>query len=212
MTKEEKESLVIRMIAGAVPADQTEEVKQMIKEDPSLERLYTRLQALYEITEDEGGQNLRGATKRYDNILLASKLRAGGTSDTSSPPPQTASPALRWRAHLEDQMTEKVLGEFKSGATLLGAVRPCRIRIEDSQVSGVHARFLFSESTGDLWIEDLDSTNGTYILQGEEKVRLAPPAQVEGRDYWLPCPTNLRNGDRLVIGKTTMAVRITRSS
>ena len=86
MTKEEKESLVIRMIAGAVPADQTEEVKQMIKEDPSLERLYTRLQALYEITEDEGGQNLRGATKRYDNILLASKLRAGGTSDTSSPP------------------------------------------------------------------------------------------------------------------------------
>jgi pSer/pThr/pTyr-binding forkhead associated (FHA) protein len=58
---------------------------------------------------------------------------------------------------------------------------------EDSFVSHLHARFFNRENK--IWIEDLGSTNGTYL----NTHRLAQPAP-------------LRSGDRLRMGRTVFEV------
>ena len=59
---------------------------------------------------------------------------------------------------------------------------------DDTFVSQLHAR-LFRRD-GDLYVEDLGSTNGTYL--NKKKVTAAVP---------------MRKGDKLQIGKTIMEVR-----
>ncbi len=94
------------------------------------------------------------------------------------------------------------------GTTLIGALPPCHFRLDDPEVSGVHARFIFSERTGTCWVEDLRSTNGTFLLQESRKIRLSTPTEVEGRDYLLTYPQELRDGDRLLFGDTYASISI----
>ena len=49
---------------------------------------------------------------------------------------------------------------------LVGRSRNCGLRIESSEVSSEHARIGFEEDA--FWVEDLGSTNGTFV--GEERV------------------------------------------
>ena len=122
------------------------------------------------------------------------------------PPPQENS---RYTAVLEfHSKSNRERHTLQSGPTLIGALHPCQIQIEDSEVSGVHARLLFRESTGGLWIEDLRSTNGTYLLQDVRKIRLSAPSRVEGKDYLLTYPQELKNGDKLLVGDTYITVEI----
>jgi hypothetical protein len=67
----------------------------------------------------------------------------------------------------------------------VGRAAGCQITLSDTYVSQLHAR-LFRRD-GQLYVEDLGSTNGTYLNR----------KKVTG-------PVALRRGDRLQIGKTVM--------
>jgi pSer/pThr/pTyr-binding forkhead associated (FHA) protein len=77
---------------------------------------------------------------------------------------------------------------FELGAEVtLGRSPRCIVRLEDRFASGVHARVF--ERNGELWLEDLGSTNGTYL-----------------NDERLVAPTRLQRGDRIRIGSTVFEV------
>lgn len=69
----------------------------------------------------------------------------------------------------------------------LGRSPRCIVRIDDRFASGVHARVF--ERNGELWLEDLGSTNGTYL-----------------NDERLVAPSRLQRGDRVKVGSTVLEV------
>ncbi len=70
----------------------------------------------------------------------------------------------------------------------LGRSLGCAVCLEDDTfTSNVHAR-VFSRN-GDLWVEDLRSTNGTYL----NETRLTGPARIQ-------------RGDRIKVGSTILEV------
>jgi hypothetical protein len=70
----------------------------------------------------------------------------------------------------------------------IGRADACQVKLDDTYVSQFHARIYRRD--GSWFVEDLGSTNGTYLNQR----RLTAPAEV-------------RAGDRLRIGKTTLELR-----
>jgi len=66
-----------------------------------------------------------------------------------------------------------------------GRADACQLRLSDTYASSFHARIYNSD--GAWFIEDLGSTNGTYLNQR----RITAPAEV-------------RAGDKVRIGKTTL--------
>jgi pSer/pThr/pTyr-binding forkhead associated (FHA) protein len=71
---------------------------------------------------------------------------------------------------------------------LIGRGNDAQIRLDDDYVSTRHARIA---STGDTWyVEDLGSTNGTYL--GTHRITQ---------------PTTLQAGARLRVGKTTLELK-----
>ena len=67
----------------------------------------------------------------------------------------------------------------------VGRAGGCQVTLEDNYVSQLHARVF--QRDGQVYIEDLGSTNGTYVNR----------KKVSG-------PVPLRKGDQLQIGKTVM--------
>jgi len=67
----------------------------------------------------------------------------------------------------------------------IGRAAGCQIPLEDSYASQLHARVF--RRNGDLLVEDLGSTNGTFL--NRKKVDSAVP---------------IRKGDRLQVGKTVL--------
>ena len=80
--------------------------------------------------------------------------------------------------------------EFALGEELtVGRAAGCGVALmDDTFVSQLHARVFRRD--GDYWVEDLGSTNGTYLNQKPVTAAVA-----------------MRKGDKLQIGKTTMEVR-----
>jgi pSer/pThr/pTyr-binding forkhead associated (FHA) protein len=74
------------------------------------------------------------------------------------------------------------------GTLQIGRAGACQIKLPDTYVSSFHARIFRRD--GGWFVEDLGSTNGTYLNQR----RVTSPAE-------------LRAGDRLRIGKTTLELR-----
>lgn len=75
-----------------------------------------------------------------------------------------------------------------SGTIQIGRAEACQIRLDDTYASQFHAR-IFSRN-GSWWLEDLGSTNGTYLNQ----------RKVTG-------PTPIGAGDRVKIGKSVLELR-----
>ncbi|HYU56421.1 MAG TPA: FHA domain-containing protein [Actinomycetota bacterium] len=75
-----------------------------------------------------------------------------------------------------------------TGTVQIGRAEACQIRLDDTYVSQFHAR-LFSRN-GAWFVEDLGSTNGTYLNQ--QKVT---------------APTPVSLGDRLKVGKAVLELR-----
>ncbi|MGH9117302.1 MAG: FHA domain-containing protein FhaB/FipA [Acidimicrobiales bacterium] len=69
----------------------------------------------------------------------------------------------------------------------VGRAAGCQIIIDDNYVSQLHARLFLRD--GQLFVEDLGSTNGTYLNRGK----------VSG-------PMVMQRGDRLQVGNTVMEV------
>ena len=74
------------------------------------------------------------------------------------------------------------------GNLQVGRADACQIKLSDTYVSSFHAR-IFSRD-GEWYVEDLGSTNGTYMNQR----RVTSPVEV-------------RAGDRIRVGKTTLEFR-----
>ena len=74
------------------------------------------------------------------------------------------------------------------GTLQVGRAEACQIRLPDTYASSFHAR-IYSRD-GSWFVEDLGSTNGTYLNQR----RVTAPAE-------------LRAGDRIRIGKSTLELR-----
>lgn len=75
-----------------------------------------------------------------------------------------------------------------SGALEVGRDAACAIRPDDTYLSQQHARIF--ERSGSWVVEDLGSTNGTYLNQ--QKVTV---------------PSEISPGDRIRVGKTVLEVR-----
>ena len=67
----------------------------------------------------------------------------------------------------------------------MGRAGGCQVTIDDTYVSQLHARLFLRE--GQYYIEDLGSTNGTYLNRRK-----------------VTAPVAIRKGDRLQVGKTVL--------
>lgn len=74
------------------------------------------------------------------------------------------------------------------GDLRIGRSDACQLRIEDTYLSSFHARIFRRD--GSWYVEDLGSTNGTYLNQRK-----------------VTAPAELRAGDRVKLGKTTLELR-----
>jgi pSer/pThr/pTyr-binding forkhead associated (FHA) protein len=87
-----------------------------------------------------------------------------------------------------DDHGAKVDSRRLDGVLQVGRAEACQVRLSDTYASSFHAR-IYSKD-GSWYVEDLGSTNGTYLNQR----RITVPAE-------------LRAGDRVRIGKTTLDFR-----
>jgi pSer/pThr/pTyr-binding forkhead associated (FHA) protein len=74
---------------------------------------------------------------------------------------------------LPDEPTPRLYQQLE---ITIGRDSNCDLCLADSTVSGHHARLLYRQ--GQWWLEDLSSTNGTYLNQ----TRLTEPAVLTGGD------------------------------
>ena len=109
---------------------------------------------------------------------------AAAPSRPARPAPQTAKPArLKIIEPAEGRGAQFDLGDELT----VGRADGCRIRLDDSFTSQLHARVF--KRDGQFFVEDLGSTNGTFVNGSK-----------------ITAPSPLRRGDRLKIGKTTLEV------
>jgi hypothetical protein len=130
-------------------------------------------------------------------VLRAVWVEMREPSATATPAPvQEEAPRRRSRRDREpvrlvvlDPIGKKGL-EFALGDEVtVGRAGGCAVHLEDdSFVSQLHAR-LFRRD-GQLFVEDLGSTNGTFV-----------------NDHKVTAPVAVRKGDRIQFGRTTMEVR-----
>ncbi len=126
-------------------------------------------------------------------VPARAERRAEGRARQASPPiraSQTASPKAKVprSAVLLDQRGGKGRTYKLDGNLQIGRADGCDVQIDDTYMSSFHAR-LFSRD-GAWLVEDLGSTNGTYVNQR----RITSPSEV-------------RAGDRVRFGKTEMELR-----
>jgi pSer/pThr/pTyr-binding forkhead associated (FHA) protein len=113
--------------------------------------------------------------------------RSKGGRDKPTGKPKGGGKAPRSLVVLDEQGS-KVRTVQLNGTLQVGRAEACQIRLPDTYASSFHARIYNRD--GSWYIEDLGSTNGTYLNQR----RITAPAE-------------LRAGDRVKIGKTTLDLR-----
>jgi pSer/pThr/pTyr-binding forkhead associated (FHA) protein len=125
-------------------------------------------------------------------FLLAAKPKP--VAAVAAPPPTSAAPvtaaaAPRTRANLRVVSAGALANkEFVVGTeATVGRGQGCQVQLNDSMVSQLHARLFRSER--DLYIEDLGSTNGTF-LNGKK----------------VSAPAHLKKGDRVRVGPVELEV------
>jgi FHA domain len=124
---------------------------------------------------------------------VARELRGTPAPAPAPPPPQAppATPVPRtrkrgWRLIVVQPDAERGHTYAVDGDATIGRGGGCAVPLTfDTFVSQVHARA--SDRDGDLWVEDVGSTNGTYV-NGER----------------IDKPLKLRKGDRIQVGETVL--------
>lgn len=116
----------------------------------------------------------------------ASKPREPKRAAAKRKPSRAAKPPTSVIVHAPDGGKA---GTFRlSGSIEIGRGEDCRIRLDDTYASQMHARLYGKDGT--WFVEDLGSTNGTYLNDR----RLSNPAEVHA-------------GDIVRIGKTLLELR-----
>ena len=75
-----------------------------------------------------------------------------------------------------------------NGELTVGRAAGCQVALEDNYVSQLHARVFTRD--GGVWVEDLGSTNGTYV-----------------NDRRVSSPLAVRRGDQLKVGSTVLELK-----
>jgi pSer/pThr/pTyr-binding forkhead associated (FHA) protein len=107
---------------------------------------------------------------------------------TPARPPQRRTKKVPSRIAVVDGSALKGQTFELSDELLIGRAEKCHVVLDDTYVSQVHARIY--ARNGAHVIEDLGSTNGTYV----NRRRISAPAE-------------LQRGDQVKIGKTVMEMR-----
>ena len=123
------------------------------------------------------------------DIKPASRVPAGRGKgrDKPAPRPKGGGKAPKTLV-VVDESGSKVETIPLNGTLQVGRADACQIRLPDTYASSFHAR-IYSRD-GSWFIEDLGSTNGTYLNQ-----------------HRITAPAELRAGDKVRIGKTTLDLR-----
>jgi pSer/pThr/pTyr-binding forkhead associated (FHA) protein len=121
----------------------------------------------------EGGRRTRRRTAAPAPAQAAPRSRRSRGSPTELVAVEPADSAGR-RYPLGDEIT-------------VGRAAGCQVTVDDTYVSQLHARVFTRE--GQLFVEDLGSTNGTYL----NRVKVAGPMVMQ-------------KGDRLQVGNTVLEV------
>jgi pSer/pThr/pTyr-binding forkhead associated (FHA) protein len=87
-----------------------------------------------------------------------------------------------------DDKGSKVGSHTLDGQLQIGRADACQIHLTDTYASQFHARLF--QRDGTWFVEDLGSTNGTFLNQRK-----------------ITAPAEVRAGDRIRIGKTTLELR-----
>jgi hypothetical protein len=124
--------------------------------------------------------------------VVSTELRGTPVVAAAPPEPAASSRGSRrrggWRVTIVEPKNDRGAAFDVDGELTIGRAGGCGITLSgDTFVSQVHARVF--DRDGDLYVEDLGSTNGT-LLNG------APVHE----------PTRLRRGDRVHIGQTEIEV------
>jgi hypothetical protein len=120
--------------------------------------------------------------------VVSTELRGTPAVAAAPPEPGRANRGSRkgWRVTIVEPAEERGTSFPVDGELTIGRAGGCGITLSaDTFVSQVHARVF--DRDGDLFVEDLGSTNGTYLN--------GAPVQA---------PTKIRRGDRVRIGQTEM--------
>lgn len=120
--------------------------------------------------------------------------RSGRAPSATGPTPaRTASTKVPGRLKVVEPK-EQAGRVYALGEELtLGRAAGCGIRVDDNYASQLHARVF--QRDGQAFVEDLGSTNGTYVnRKGTRSREKITSAQI------------LRPGDRLLVGKTVLEV------
>jgi FHA domain len=100
--------------------------------------------------------------------------------------PASRAPRKGWRIVILQPETERGRDQWIEGEATIGRGGGCTISLpSDTFASQVHARFL--ERDGQLFIEDLGSTNGTFV-NGKQVAKTA----------------RVRKGDQMQVGNTVL--------
>lgn len=100
--------------------------------------------------------------------ILWKSLKASAVNEDQMLPPLTLSISKQ-----EDTSSYTLV----TTENLIGRASECTVQLEDTTVSNLHARIYFNQSQ--WWIEDLDSSNGTY-LNGD---KLEQPTVLTDQDH-----------------------------
>jgi pSer/pThr/pTyr-binding forkhead associated (FHA) protein len=119
------------------------------------------------------------------DLRPAARTQAG--REKAAAKPKGGRKAPRSLVVLDEQGSKKETVRL-DGTLQVGRADACQVRLSDTYVSSFHAR-IYSQN-GSWYVEDLGSTNGTYLNQ-----------------HRITAPAELRAGDRVRIGKTTLEFR-----
>jgi pSer/pThr/pTyr-binding forkhead associated (FHA) protein len=118
---------------------------------------------------------------------VAARPAGGGGRGTATAKIRSGSRAPR-SVQVVDETGKRGRTVPLDGPIQIGRADACQISLTDTYASSFHARIF--ERDGAWYVEDLGSTNGTYLNQR----RVTAPAE-------------LRAGDRIRIGKTSLELR-----
>ena len=131
--------------------------------------------ALRSVATDVSGRR-RGAATQMRTPAPAAPARA---SRGGKPPTQVV---------VHDAGGDETTTVRLTGPTEIGRGDGCAIRLQDTYVSQMHARL--ADRDGSWYVEDLGSTNGTYL-----------------NDRRVEAPVEVRAGDVVRVGKTVLELR-----
>ena len=131
-----------------------------------------------------------------DEAPLSRRDRRRERRTAAAPPPAPGPPTADGRRQMNGQvMRLRVLEPIERQGRIfdlgdevtVGRASGCGVALDDAFTSQLHARVF--RRNGETWIEDLGSTNGTYVNAKK-----------------LASPVPLHPGDRLQVGRTVLEV------